>query len=74
MALNFLGPILGHDANDDSANHGCDNDPRAEMSETRAEKFRGPAMIEGKVREQSDQAVQNIGDHAGKQTNARCQK
>src|SRR5207244_12246190 len=74
MALNLLGPIFGHEADDDSANHRRDNDPRAEMIEARADKFGGPAMIEGQVSEQSDELIQNISHHAGKQAYSRRQE
>ncbi len=68
VALDFRRAVLGHDADNESANDWNDDDHPAEMVMLRAGEVRRPAMEKENVCEQSDQLVQSKGNDAGDQT------
>jgi hypothetical protein len=74
MAFDLGSPVLSHDANDDAANHGRDDDPWSEMIHAGADERRIPAMVEEQVGKQADQLVQQEGDGPCDEANSRRKK
>ncbi len=64
MPLDFRGPVLGHDADNESADDRNDDDHPAEMVMLRAGEVGRPAMEKENVREQADQFVQSESNDA----------
>lgn len=65
MALDFLGTVFRHKADNQTTNYRCDDDPRTQMVQPDARKIHCELVVEEEVCEEPNQIIKNIGDPAG---------